>query len=404
MSPLSSAAPFLPHAFCFEGRADVIWLHVISDAIVALAYFVIPLTLVYFLRKKTLKISFNWAVALFAAFILLCGITHVLDIITVWHPIYYTQGMVKAATGVVSILTAIAIIPLVPRLARMRSPEELEAANRRLHDEVLLRGAAETSLRQSLAELKGAMTELESFTYITSHDLQAPLRNIAGFSQLLSSRYKSRLDGDGLEFLKFIDQGSRQMQQLIRDLLQLSRVGRNENNFEELPLAHSIERARAALASEIERTGAQIEYGALPEILAEHSLLTQLFQNLIGNSIKFQRAGNRPRIKIVCARSGGGWFISLSDNGIGIPPNQLDHVFAIFRRLHNSDEYEGTGIGLAICRKIALHHGGEIRAVRREGGAEFHIKLPAEPLAVTPQVADAAAAAMAPAQPRLLQF
>ncbi|HVT35355.1 MAG TPA: ATP-binding protein, partial [Nevskiaceae bacterium] len=334
--------------------------------------------------KKTLRISFNWAVGLFAAFILLCGITHVLDIITVWHPIYYVQGLVKAATGIVSILTAIAIIPLVPRLARMRSPEELEEANHKLSDEVARRSIAETNLRQSVAELKAAMGELESFTYITSHDLQAPLRNIAGFSQLLSSRYRSRLDGDALEFLSYIDQGSRQMQQLIRDLLQLSRVGRSDNNFEVRPLDYSIGRARAALASEIEKSGAEIVHDPLPEILAEHSLLTQLFQNLIGNSIKFQRPGNRPRIQIVCARSGSGWFISLSDNGIGIPANQLDQVFAIFRRLHNADEFEGTGIGLAICRKIVTHHGGEIRAVKREGGAEFHIILPAEPSVARP--------------------
>ena len=396
MSASTNPLPFLPHAYCFEGRADVIWLHVASDAVVALAYFVIPLTLLYFLRNKTLKISFNWAVALFAAFILLCGISHVLDIITIWHPIYYVQGMVKAATGVVSILTAIAIIPLVPKLGRMRSPEELEQANTRLRDEVALRGAAEASLRQSLSELKAAMDELESFAYITSHDLQAPLRNIAGFSQLLASRYKARLDGDALEFLSFIDKGSRQMQQLIRDLLQLSRVGRGDNRFEVMPLEHSIERAKSALASEIALTGAEIEHGELPEIMAEHALLTQLFQNLIGNAIKFQRLGNRPRIQIVCARSGGGWFISLTDNGIGIPANQLDKIFAIFRRLHDADLYEGTGIGLAICRKIATHHGGEIRAVRREGGAEFHILLPADPVAAHAPVIEAPALGAAP--------
>ena len=225
---LPTGGSLLPHGFCFMRKPDLIWLHVISDGVIALAYFMIPLLLVYFIRRMRTRISFNWAIALFASFIVLCGTGHILDIIVVWKPIYYLQGWVRALTAVVSLATALAIIPLVPKLLQMKTPDELEAANAKLRDEVIAREAAEEELRRSLADLNRAVHELEQFAYITSHDLQAPLRNIAGFSQLLSRRYTQKLDGDALEFLQFIEQGVRQMQALIKDLLLLSRVVRTE--------------------------------------------------------------------------------------------------------------------------------------------------------------------------------
>lgn len=386
----------LPHGICFAGRADLVWLHVLSDAIVALAYFMIPVTLVYFLRRRPGKLSFNWAVALFAAFILLCGTGHVLSLITVWTPIYGVQGVVKALTAVVSIATAAAIIPLVPRLLAMRSPEELEAANAqlalsnqrleqanaRLSAEVTAREAAEQELRRSLADLNRAVAELEQFAYIASHDLQAPLRNIAGFVQLLERRYRERLEGDGLEFLDFIGQGVRQMKSLIEDLLRLSRVGRGgDSSLAERPLAETLDRALAPLAERIRASGAELIWDQLPTIRAEHGLLQQLLQNLFANALKFQKPGARPRIELSCVAEGGDWCIRVRDNGIGIPPDQQEAVFAVFRRLHPQDEYEGSGIGLAICRKIAAHHGGEITVSSPgEGqGSCFELRLPREP-------------------------
>lgn len=387
----------LPHGICFAGRADLVWLHVMGDAIVALAYFMIPLTLVYFLRKRRQALSFNWAVALFASFILLCGTGHVLALITVWTPIYYVQGLVKALTAVVSIATAAAIIPLVPRLLGMRSPEELEAANERLavanarlertnqqlSTEISAREQAEQELRRSLTDLNRAVTELEQFAYIASHDLQAPLRNIAGFVQLLEKRHREKLDGDALEFLDFIGQGVRQMKSLIEDLLALSRVGRaSDTKLERHPLAETIQHALKPLNPLLRERGGEVVVQPLPTVLGEHRLLSQLFQNLIGNAIKFQQPGNPPRVEISAGAEGERWHIRVRDNGIGIPPNQLEAVFAIFRRLHPQDEYEGSGIGLAICRKIASFHGGELTASSAgEGqGSEFHLWLPMQPV------------------------
>ena len=374
---------FLPHGVCFLQRPELIWLHVISDLVIAIAYFMIPITLSLLLRRMGTRMSFNWAVVLFAAFIMLCGVTHVFGIITVWLPLYYLEGWLKAMTAAVSLATAVAIIPLVPKLLRLRMPEELEAINGTLRAEIRLRENAEADRVKSMAELNQAVRELEQFAYITSHDLQAPLRNISGFSQLLTRRYSNQLDGDAQEFLGFIDQGVRQMRALINDLLALSRVGRSEARFEPQPLRTTVNRALAALRSELERTAASVEIGELPEIEAEHNLLVQLFQNLIANAIKFQRPGRMPKVTITAQREGDRVHLVIRDNGIGIPPDQLEQIFAIFRRLHPAEEFEGTGIGLAICRKIVQHHGGEIWAESAAEGSSSPIPLPlvARPLA-----------------------
>jgi two-component system, chemotaxis family, sensor kinase Cph1 len=378
----AGGAALLPHGYCFMRKPDLIWLHVISDAVIALAYFMIPLVLVYFIRRMGTRISFNWAIALFAAFIVLCGTGHILDIVVIWEPIYYLQGWVRALTAVVSLATALAIIPLVPKLLQMKTPEELEAANARLRDEVRARETAEEDLRRSLADLNRAVHELEQFAYITSHDLQAPLRNIAGFSQLLSRRYTQKLDGDALEFLQFIEQGVRQMQALIQDLLQLSRVGRTEARPERRPLDESLRTALSTLKPEITARDAQVEFGPLPDVPAVQSLMVQLFQNLVGNAIKFQKPGSRPHVRITAEREDKSVHLRIQDNGIGVAKDQLENIFAVFRRLHSADEYEGTGIGLAICRKIVQHHRGEIWAESEGAGLTVHVRLPLEAGAV----------------------
>ncbi|HEX4871056.1 MAG TPA: ATP-binding protein [Nevskiaceae bacterium] len=378
LSDFLTGGRYLPHGVCFLRDSNLLWLHVTSNAVIALAYYMIPVALVFFLRGLRMRISFQWAIGLFAAFIVLCGTGHIVDIITLWQPVYWLQGTLRAVTAVVSIATAICIIPLVPRLLQMRSPEELEQANRRLREEIRKREQAEADLRRSLEELKRAVQELEQFAYITSHDLQAPLRNVSGFSQLLLRRYRDKLGGDAAEFLGFIDQGVRHMQALINDLLALSRVGRNQSQFEKRPLREAVDRALQVLAPAIDAAQARVEIGELPVVEAEHNLLTQLFQNLVGNALKFQTPGEQPRISIDATETADHWLIRVRDNGIGIPQDQLKSIFAVFRRLHAADAYEGTGIGLSICQRIAQHHGGEIWAESDpvEGGSRFCLRLP----------------------------
>ena len=388
---LPTGGSLLPHGFCFMRKPDLIWLHVISDGVIALAYFMIPLLLVYFIRRMRTRISFNWAIALFASFIVLCGTGHILDIIVVWKPIYYLQGWVRALTAVVSLATALAIIPLVPKLLQMKTPDELEAANAKLRDEVIAREAAEEELRRSLADLNRAVHELEQFAYITSHDLQAPLRNIAGFSQLLSRRYTQKLDGDALEFLQFIEQGVRQMQALIKDLLLLSRVGRTEARPERRPLDEALRNALNTLKPDIAAREANVIFGPMPDVPAVQSLLVQLFQNLVGNAIKFHKPDTKPEVRIAVEREEKFAHLTIKDNGIGIAADQLENIFAVFRRLHSADEFEGTGIGLAICRKIVQHHRGEIWAESDDTGTTMHVRLPLEEAAPA-RVADVGAA------------
>lgn len=368
---------FLAHGYCLSLRPGVIALHVISDGLVALAYVLIPVTLLYFIRRSRFQLSFSWAIAFFAGFIVLCGAGHVIEIITIWKPIYYLQGIEKAATAAVSIATAIAIIPLVPKLLAMRTPEELQLVNEQLRREIAARRAAEAELERSLKELKHSSAEVEQFAYIASHDLQTPLRSVAGFAQLLARRHGDTLDDKGREYLGYIDTGVRQMQALIQDILTLSRVGRSGAPMQEQSLAVAVGRARDVLAPAIEASGAELVVGEMPSITGDHGLLTQLFQNLVSNALKFQAPGERPRIVVAAAREDNHWHVTVSDNGIGIPDGELDKVFRAFYRLHPQDRYEGSGVGLAICHKIALYHGGRIWAERLARGTAFHVLLPA---------------------------
>jgi chemotaxis family two-component system sensor kinase Cph1 len=369
-------------ASVFQGRPDLMWLMVVSDAFIVAAYFMIPMTLAVVIRRVRVTLHYNWAISLFAGFILLCGVAHAIEIIVFWQPIYGIQAWEKALTAAVSIMTAFLIKPLVPRLTEMRTPEELTVANSRLEAEAQRRETAEAELRHTVANLNRALEELEQFAYITSHDLQAPLRSISGFSQLLQRRYRQKFDGDALEFLDYIDKGTRQMQNLIEDMLALSRIGRSRDaRFEAQPLQQTVDTVLHTLRPAIEATGARIDCAPLPTVVADHNLLAQLFQNLISNSLKFHRPGDPPHIHISAESDADQIHIEIRDNGIGIPEEQLENIFVMFRRLHKAEAYEGTGIGLAICRKIAAHHGGDISATSDSTGTQFHLRLPVAPKA-----------------------
>jgi chemotaxis family two-component system sensor kinase Cph1 len=374
----------LPHAWCLQLRPDLLWLHVVSDAIIFLAYFMIPLTLVYFIRKQRFQLSFSWAIVLFALFIVLCGAGHGVEIITMWKPVYYGQGFLKAATALASIATAFAIIPLVPRLLRLRSPEELERVNKQLQVEIAARGRVEAELRDSVSELDRAVHDLEQFAYVASHDLRAPLRTIVGFSQLLKRRNRERLDADANELIDCIVDGTRSMQGVIDGLLELSRVERHVGQLEKVPMVRIVEAVRRALAADLLRSGAVIVHGELPEVQANPALMTQLLQNLVGNALKFQAAGNVPRVEIAGFVDADSVHLIVTDNGIGIAEADCERIFGMFKRLRPAEEFEGAGIGLAICRKIAGFHGGRIWAQPRSRGAEFHVQLPLQP-AATPR-------------------
>ncbi|MCM6774167.1 CHASE3 domain-containing protein [Nocardia sp. CDC159] len=211
-------------------------------------------------------------------------------------------------------------------------------------------------------ELRRSNAELEQFAYVASHDLQEPLRKVASFCQLLEKRYGDQLDERGKQYIDFAVDGAKRMQVLINDLLTFSRVGRITGDSKPVTLTDPLEKALNNLSVAIEDTGARVERpDELPEIIGEPVLLTMLWQNLIGNAIKFRRPDQPPEIRLTCDPDPeGGWLFTLSDNGIGIAPEFAEKVFVIFQRLHTRDEYSGTGIGLAVCKKIVEFHGGRI--------------------------------------------
>jgi light-regulated signal transduction histidine kinase (bacteriophytochrome) len=261
--------------------------------------------------------------------------------------------------------------------------------------------ATHADLETRSRDLQRSNSELEQFAYVASHDLQEPLRKVASFCQLLQRRYADQLDERANQYIDLAVDGAKRMQALITDLLSFSRVGRGGGRMTRVSLAAALGQAMANLSTDIEATGARIEVGALPVVLGEESLLTAVFQNLLSNALKF-RGPEPPHVAVAAARSGlsaagasheragsdgagaGGpvpdvtsWLVTVSDNGIGIASEFAERIFVIFQRLHGRDMYPGTGIGLAMCRKIIEYHGGRIWLdTSAESGSCLRFTLP----------------------------
>lgn len=235
---------------------------------------------------------------------------------------------------------------------------------------------AQQSLEESIAELARSNADLQQFAYVASHDLQEPLRMIASYTQLLAKRYKGKLDADADDFIGYAVDGANRMQRLINDLLTYSRVTTQGNVFERVDCNQILEGALGNLRLAIEESGAVVTHDALPVVTADGKQLGQLFQNLIGNAIKF-RGEEPPRVHVSAELRSNEWRFSVLDNGIGLDPQYAERIFVIFQRLHNREEYPGTGIGLALCKKIVERHGGRIWVESPVGrGAIFYFTLP----------------------------
>jgi PAS domain S-box-containing protein len=235
---------------------------------------------------------------------------------------------------------------------------------------------AEQALARRAEELARSNKDLEDFAYVASHDLQEPLRMVSSYTELLAERYQGRLDAGADEFIAFIVDGVARMRALIGDLLVYSRVGTNGREFVPVECQAALDRAVKNLRAGILESGASVSQGALPVVKADASQLAQLFQNLIGNSIKF-RGPAPPSVHVSAEESGAEWSFSVSDNGIGIDPQYFATIFGLFQRLHTAQEYDGTGIGLTICKKIVERHGGRIWVDSQVGnGATFRFTIP----------------------------
>lgn len=236
---------------------------------------------------------------------------------------------------------------------------------------------ARSRIQQRSAELARSNADLEQFAYVASHDLSEPLRKVTNFCQLLERQYADQLDDKARQYIAFMVDGAKRMQALINDLLDFSKVGRSNEYFVQVDLELALARAMANLEEPIAEAHAVIEHDPLPSVPGEPTLLTAMLQNLIGNAVKY-RSPDRPcRVRISADQQGGDWLLTVDDNGIGVEPQYGDKIFTIFQRLHLRDQYGGTGIGLALCRRILdFHHGRIWLAEKGEPGARFQLTLP----------------------------
>lgn len=247
--------------------------------------------------------------------------------------------------------------------------EDLAVEKERVED-------SQRDLEERGRDLARSNADLEQFAYVASHDLQEPLRMVANFTQLLADRYRDQVGTDGAEFIAYAVDGARRMQRLIQDLLAYSRVGTRGKSLEPTDCNEVLGEVVSNLQAAIQESGALIVHDTLPTVRADASQLAQVFQNLLGNAIKF-RGEASPSIHVSAARQGTHWLFSVRDTGIGLDPAFADRIFIIFQRLHGRGEYPGTGIGLAVCKKIVERHRGRIWVESEPGkGATFFFTIP----------------------------
>lgn len=402
---------FIPHGHCYLWQPDLVWLHILSDSLIAFSYYSIPLTLVYFIRRRE-DIPFKNIFILFCAFIISCGTTHVMEIWTLWHPYYWLSGTIKAITAIISFYTALNLIPLVPQALALPRPAQLEKANKALQVEITERKLVENELRQYkerleelveqrttelatankqlqmeilqrqksqermselLQELKNTNQELNDFAHIVSHDLKAPLRGIGLLSEWLLNDYADKFDEEGKDLVNRIIKRVNKLQNLIDGILEYSRVGRIREEKREVDLNYLVRDVIELL--ELSKN-IQIEINnSLPIIYCEKNKIEQVFQNLLSNAIKFL---DKPQGKIIvsCTEEDDYWQISIADNGIGIEERYFTKIFQIFQKLSSTQDSDSTGIGLSIVKKIVEMYGGNIWVESKvEQGSTFFFTL-----------------------------
>ncbi|OCQ90125.1 histidine kinase [Nostoc sp. MBR 210] len=384
---------FIPHGHCYLWQPELVWLHILSDCIISFSYYSIPLMLVYFIRKRE-DVPFKNIFVLFSAFIISCGTTHLMEILTLWYPYYWLSGTIKALTAIISFYTVLTLIPLLPQALTLPSPAQLEAANQALQVEIAERKLVENELRQYkerleelveqrtielatankqlqaeimqrqksqgrmaelLQELKNTNQELNDFAYIVSHDLKAPLRGIGLLSEWLINDYADKFDEEGKDLINKIIKRVKKLQNLIDSILEYSRVGRIREEKREVNLHNIITDVIEILEPSKD---IQIEVSEnLPTIYCEKTKIEQVFQNLLSNAIKFL---GKPQGKIIiaCQEKAEYWQISVTDNGIGIEEKYFTKIFQIFQKLSSTEDPTSTGIGLSIVKKIVEMYGG----------------------------------------------
>lgn len=354
------------------------WMYILSDILIWLSYFAIPVILGYFVYKKQVeKIPFKIVLVLFIVFILACGFTHLMDAIIFWWPAYKLSALLRLGTAVVSLITVVSLIKVIPGVLELKSPAYLEEqVSARTKDLIELNAQlhAEMAERKKASDhLKASNQELMAFSYSVSHDLRAPLRSIYGFSQALMEDYSATLDEEGKDFLTRICNASSRMGELIDDMLKLSKISRDEITLEEVNLTAI---AHEVISLLIQRNHAiqaafEVEDGIVAK--GDHKLLKIALENLISNAIKYSSKNKFAKIQFGKLKDENVFFVK--DNGVGFDMQFSDKLFGAFQRLHEG-EFDGSGIGLATVKRIIMKHGGSIWAEAKvDEGATFYFTL-----------------------------
>jgi signal transduction histidine kinase len=349
---------FMPHATCYLRNPEIILLHVSSDLMIGLSYVAISTTLAYLVYRASEDIPFHWMFLAFGLFILTCGLTHFMEVWTVWQAQYWLAGYVKVVCAAASVTTAIALYRLVPQVFALINTVKVSEQRRE--------------------QLVVANAELEAFAYSVSHDLRAPLRAVQGLAVALSEDHGTSIPAEGREYLDRILSASQRMDLLIRDLLDYSRVSRADFELAPVDLDVVMVEARNSIGAEGCEPRPQFDIPTgLPTVKGNRTLLLQVLTNLLSNAAKFVAPGVRPRVQVMVREKGEAVRITVRDNGIGIAPAHRDKIFRVFERLHGVSEYPGTGIGLAIVQKAMMRMKGQVGFESAVGeGSCFWIELP----------------------------
>ena len=291
--------------------------------------------------------------------------------------IIFAKVCISSASA--KLLGHLALSSRMALLAQRRSANQTEAQilslDRLLRNYERIVSEQEQHLHQTMARLAASNADLEQFAYVASHDLQEPLRAVASYCQLLERRYSNELDDKARQWIQHAVEGAVRMRTLILDLLEYSRVDRKGSPFAAADVAHAVGQAVDNLSTAIEETGATVRYDRLPNLTVDFGQLSRLFQNLIGNALKYH-GNDPPRIEVTAVDQGNHWQFAVADNGLGIEPQYFDRIFVIFQRLHTRGEYPGTGIGLAVCKRIVERHGGRMWVTSTPGqGSTFYFTI-----------------------------
>lgn len=349
---------FLPHGHCYMWTPGILWMHVISDILIAMAYFTIPFVLIYLARRRR-DLPFNWLFVAFGIFIVSCGLTHVMDVWNVWHTNYWLEGVLKVICAAASVPTAILLWRYLPLILSVPSQRQLRDAN------------------ESLAR---ANRELEAFTASVSHDLRSPLTTIAGQAGLLELSLPNASEEQRRRLTR-IQSSVRQMSELIDALLALSRISRHTLHREIIDVTALADSIVQDLRQRDTSRNVEVEIQPGMIVHGDRRLINDLFVNLLANAWKFTSRTENARIEVGQSQHGSMATLFIRDNGAGFDMAHEQKLFKPFQRLHGAAEFEGTGVGLATVARIIDRHGGRIWAeAKPHAGAVFYFTMPTTPI------------------------